>query len=76
MQAQITATVIDGGLELDHPLELPDSTRVLITFSSVSATPPAIRGETGWSAMKRRIQERPVHVAGLHFSREELHERR
>lgn len=76
MLAQFTATVVDGGLELDHPVELPNNTRVSVTVKSVSVTPSNTGQKTGWSAWKRRIKERPVHAGGLHFSRDELHERR
>ncbi len=76
MLAQITGTVIDGSLELDQPVELPNNTRVSVTVNPVLPTPAAARPEAGWAAWKRRIQERPVHAAGLHFSRDELHERR
>lgn len=76
MFAQFTATVVDGELELDHPVALPNNTRVSVTVRTVSATPPSRASEKGWSSLKRRIQERPVHAGGLHYSRDELHERR
>jgi hypothetical protein len=76
MLAQITGTVIDGGLELDQPVKLPNNTRVSVTVKAVAPAVPAAQTEAGWSAWKRRITERPVHAAGLHFSRDELHERR
>lgn len=74
---QLEATVIDGNLELDRPVEFPNQTRVRVSVEPVStSTEPAERGrETGWAAMKQRIQERPVHPGGLHFTRDELHER-
>lgn len=76
MRTQVAATVIDGSLELDEPVGLPDSTRVFVTVESVRETTPDRGRETGWNALKRRIQDRPVHAGDLHFTRDELHERR
>jgi hypothetical protein len=75
MLAQITGTVIDGGLELDQPVKLPNNTRVSVTVKPVPLGVSAAQTEAGWPAWKRRIQERPFHAAGLYFSRDELHER-
>lgn len=78
MNTQLEATVVEGALQLDRPVELPNQTRVRVSVEPVSNAAEATdRGrETGWAAMKRRIQERPVHTGGLHFTRDELHERR
>lgn len=77
MNTELEATVIDGALELDYPVALPNQTRVRVSVEPVSISSKwKNRGRaTGWSAMKRRIQERPIHAAGLRFTRDELHER-
>ncbi|MGC1273295.1 MAG: hypothetical protein WBC44_06275 [Planctomycetaceae bacterium] len=77
MNTRLEATVVDGALELDHPVELPDQTRVRVSVEPVAVcTDSTTRGrETGWAAMKRRIRERAIHAGRLHFTRDELHER-
>lgn len=73
MKTQVEATVIDGSLELDERVALPDNTRVVVTVESAGVVQ---ENRTGWRVLKRRIQERPVHAGDLHFTRDELHERR
>lgn len=72
MNAQVTGTVIDGGLQLDCPVDLPDRSRVNITIEPISKADQT----AAWEAFKRRLKERPIHSGGRHFTREELHERR
>jgi hypothetical protein len=80
MKTKVTATVVNGMLELDERIQLPDNSRVSVTVEAVeqpSVEPSADqRHKTGWEAFKQRIRERPVHSGGLHYTREELHERR
>ena len=77
VNTQLEATVVDGTLELDQPVELPNQTRVRVFVEPVSALVNLTnRGrETGWAAMKRRIQERAIHAGRMHYTRDELHER-
>jgi hypothetical protein len=75
MKTHVTAKVIDGALALDRPIELPNETRVLVTIESVTGTAANGESTVGWQRLKRRLQQRPVHAAGLHFTRDQLHER-
>jgi hypothetical protein len=74
MITQRTATVENGQLKLDKSLDLPDHSRVNLTVEPISdsSKDPA----AAWETLKQRIQERPVHSGGRHFTRDELHERR
>ena len=56
MISQTTGTVVHGGLQLDHPLELPDQSRVRV----------AVEGEEDWRSsfnaglqMLRKLAEAP-----------------
>ena len=74
MTTRTTATVENGQLRLDEPLDLPDHSRVNLTVepASDSQKDPI----AAWDALNQRIQARPVHSGGRHFTRDELHERR
>jgi hypothetical protein len=74
MKTQATATVENGQLTLDEPLDLPDRSRVYLTVEPISDAPndPLI----AWQSLRQRVRERSVHSGGMHFTRDELHERR
>jgi hypothetical protein len=74
MNEQVMGTVVDGAVELDSPLQLPNQTRVLVKVELVAPTTKAT--ESGWEAMERLIRERPIHLGGVRYTRDELHERR
>ena len=77
MITHTTGTVIEGQLQLNEPLMLPDGSRVAVTVeavASVSADPREAFAK-GLSAWKKLIQEHPVHSGGVRFTRDELHER-
>lgn len=68
--ASHTATVMNGQLQLDVPLPLPDNSRVTVT---VAPFPEA--AQQAWTSIKERLRQRPINAEGLHFTRDELHER-
>ena len=70
-----TATVVDGALALDRPIDIPNNTRVLVTVPSMSDSSPTAGANAGWASWKQRIKAHPVHAAGRRYSRDELHER-
>lgn len=74
MTTQAVATVENGRLTLDEPLDLPDQSRVQLTVELV--VDDRDDAVTAWEALKRRVLERPVHSGGQHFTRDQLHERR
>jgi predicted DNA-binding antitoxin AbrB/MazE fold protein len=78
MITQIEATLIDGVLKPDQPLPLPDQTRVRLTIEAITPieewSPEKARA--AWEAIQQRLRERPIHGGGVHYTRDELHERR
>jgi hypothetical protein len=73
MITQVRATFVSGLLKPDERLALPNDTRVLLTIEPIIERPESA---AAWQALKNRLRQRPVHAAGKHFSRDELHERR
>lgn len=74
MKSPINATFIDGKLQLDESVALPNNSRVQVTIEPIGAT--VSDPMAAWQAMKKRIKERPIHSGNGHFTRDELHERR
>jgi len=74
MKAQTTGTLIDGVVQLDEPVSLPNNSRVSVSIEPLSIDPAQARA--AFEAFKKRIQERPIHSGGRRFTRDELHERR
>lgn len=72
MKTQTTATVKDGQLELDEPLNLPDQSRVEVTVELREDW--RARYQAGMERLRTLIREQPIH-AGIRFTRDELHER-
>jgi hypothetical protein len=74
MKTQAIATVEQGRLTLDKPLDLPDRSRVRLTVEPIadSGNDPV----AAWQSLRQRVRERPVYSGRRHFSRDELHERR
>jgi hypothetical protein len=73
MTTQVTATVVGGMLKPDQSLALAEHTRVQLTIEPlVENCDPA----AAWASLQARLRQRPIHAAGLHFTRDELHERR
>lgn len=68
--ASHVATVMNGQLQLDVPLLLPDNSRVTVTVA-----PLPEKAQQAWNSIKKRLSARPVDAQGLHFTRDELHER-
>ena len=77
MAIQVTATVVDGALKVDHPVNLPDNSIVRLTVEPVSipSVSPEER-EAAWDRFLKLIEERPINSGGHRFTRDELHERR
>lgn len=73
MTTQVMATVVGGLLKPDANLPLPDQTRVRLTIEPISER---LEPAEAWRSLKERLRQRPIHAAGLHYTRDELHERR
>jgi hypothetical protein len=74
MKTETTATVLDGALELDAPLELPNRSRVRVAVEPLENW--RARFEAGLNEWKAYCEQHPVHSGRQHFTRDELHERR
>ena len=73
MTTQTTATVVDGALKLDEPLDLPNETRVRVTVECADSKRVARQ-----EALKRLFEymnQHPINSGGLRFTRDELHDR-
>jgi hypothetical protein len=74
MTTHVSATLINGMFKPDEAIPLADQTRVRLTIEPIAdrrATAAA-----AWQALRARLRERPIHAAGLRYTRDELHERR
>jgi hypothetical protein len=74
MRTETTATVIDGGLQLDLRLDLPDQSRVRVAIEPLQGW--KARFGAGLESWKALCQEHPIHAGGRRYTRDELHERR
>ena len=74
MSTQVTATFVDGMLRPDQPLPLADQTRVKLTIEPIDEWSQE-RALAAWESLKAMIRERPLHLGGKHYTRDELHER-
>jgi hypothetical protein len=74
MATQLTATVIEGQLRLDQPLDLPNDSKVIVTVESQSEwREKYLKGLEEW---RKFTEKHPINSGGVRFTREELHERR
>lgn len=73
MTTRVPATLINGLFQPDEPIALADRTRVHLTIEPIADRTAAA---AAWQALKARLTERPIHAAGLRYTRDELHERR
>ncbi len=73
MKASFNATVVNGGLKLDEPLDLTENSRVHVTVV------PILQTKQQWlqslDALENLQRCRPISSGGTKFSRDELHER-
>lgn len=73
MKTQLEATVIGGGLQLDEQLSLPDQCRVRVEI--VPLADSRARFQQALQAWKELVQQRPLHLGGQRFNRDDLYER-
>ncbi len=74
MKTLLTATVENGQLKLDRPLDLPERSRVSLVVVPLPESEDARLA--AWASLKQRLRQRPIHSGGRRFTRDELHERR
>lgn len=76
MTTQVMATVVDGALKLDSPLELPNETRVkLVVEVELTDEERHERGRQSFGSLQKFICEHPINSGGLRFTRDELYDR-
>jgi predicted DNA-binding antitoxin AbrB/MazE fold protein len=75
MTTRVDATLTNGVLKPDRPLPLPDQTRVRLTVEPLEEWSPD-RARAAGEALQARLKERPLHLGGRRFTRDELQERR
>jgi predicted DNA-binding antitoxin AbrB/MazE fold protein len=74
MSTHIDATWINGVLQPDQPVPLPDRSRVRLTIEPIEAWSPEAAA-AALARMNARLKERPIHGDGVKYTRDELHER-
>lgn len=67
-----SATVIDGHIRLDEPLELPNDSRIQVSVHPLTSAFDPI---DAWNSIKERLRLRPIKTDGKKFTRDELYER-
>jgi len=75
MTTRVEATLTNGVLKPDRPLPLPDQTRVRLTVEPIEEWSPE-KARAAWEALQARLKERPLHLGGKRFTRDELYDRR
>lgn len=78
METTIDATVVDGALQLDEPVSLPDQSRVRVTVaeqplpheSEVARRLEVLKKFRAWS------DAHPIFSDGERLTRDQLHDRR
>lgn len=70
---KMMATVVGGRLDLDAPIELPDTTRVSVTVESVPNENATCL--EAWEAWRKSLLEDRVDSGGVRFTRDELYDR-
>lgn len=74
MRTETTATVRDGGLELDDRLDLADQSRVRVAIEPFENWRD--RFSEGLKSWKKFCEQHPAHSGGRRYTRDELNERR
>ncbi len=78
MTTQVMATVVDGQLKLDEPVELPNDSRVKLVLEVEETETEEARRERKRRALAdllRFSRETPINSGGMYFTRDQLHER-
>ncbi len=70
-----TATVVNGNLKLDAPLELPEHSRVKVTVSAVVDDIPHERRMEAARKFFASVEETKFSRGGERLTREQMHER-
>ena len=75
MNTEMTGTVVDGVLQLDGRLTLPDRSRVRVRIEPIEGDLEPADARSAFESFQKLTEEHPINSGGLRFSRDELHER-
>jgi predicted DNA-binding antitoxin AbrB/MazE fold protein len=75
MTTHVSAIWTGGVLKPDSALPLADQTRVRLTVEPIEEWSPE-KARAAWEALQARLKERPLHLGGKRFTRDELYDRR
>ena len=74
MTTETSGAVINGQLQLDQPIALPNASRVKVTIElEANRSDDYLKNLDAW---KQLAKQRPIGSGGVKFTREQLHERR
>ena len=73
MISEVDATLVNGVLQPDQALPLPDRVRVHLTIEVIADRRSLAR--ESWQAIRDRLKDRPLHFGAGHLTRDEMHER-
>lgn len=74
MATTVTATFANGVLTPDQALPLAEQERVKLTIEPIDGWTEE-KAQAAWEEFKRMIAEKPLHLGGEKFSRDELYDR-
>ncbi len=74
MTTTVTATFENGVLRPDEALQLEERARVKLTIEPLNGWTEE-KAQAAWEEFKKRIAEKPLHLGGEKFSRDELYDR-
>lgn len=74
MKIETKGTLIDGVVQLDEAVDLPNHSRVSVTVRPLTQEPR--EPKAALERFLRRAEARQFDSRGLRFTRDELHERR
>ena len=73
MRTETTGTILHGSLQLDHPIDLPDNSRVRVAVEPEENW--RARFNAGLQTLQQLSNDHPIHAGGRRYNRDELHER-
>lgn len=71
MKTEAIGTVVDGVLQLNQRLDLPDNSRVRVVIEPLEEW--RTRLQTGLAAWKQLRQAHPINSGGRHYTRDQLY---
>jgi hypothetical protein len=69
----VDGRIVDGNIQLDHPVNLANNSRVKVTVMPVDEIDE--KWKQGLAALEQLKKEYPINSGGAKLSREELYDR-